>query len=115
MLIGELSATTGVSHRMLRYYEQQGLITAERGPNGYRHFPDDAARTVAQVKALLQVGLTTDVIRTVLPCSSGGEQPKLDLCPEVVRALSKQIAEVDARIERLSCSRNALKEYLAPS
>ncbi|WP_232664676.1 MerR family transcriptional regulator [Pseudonocardia sp. TRM90224] len=112
MLIGELSATTGVSHRMLRYYEQQGLITAERGTNGYRHFPADAVPTVVRVRALLEMGLTTDEIRTVLPCSSGDEQPIMDLCPEVVGALSKKIAEVEARIASLNCSRSALKAYL---
>jgi hypothetical protein len=34
MLIGELSTRTGVSQRLLRYYEEQGLLSRARDPNG---------------------------------------------------------------------------------
>lgn len=36
MRIGELARTTGVSTRALRYYDEQGLLPAERLTNGYR-------------------------------------------------------------------------------
>ena len=42
MIIGELSARSGVSPRSLRYYEQQGLLASTRGDNGYRHYDDEA-------------------------------------------------------------------------
>lgn len=94
MLIGELSAATGVSRRLLRYYEEQGLIRAERGPNGYRVYDDDTVRTVRQIRALLAAGLSTEVITTVLPCATG-ETPELDLCPDLVRTLRRELAEMD--------------------
>ncbi|MGH3121741.1 MAG: MerR family DNA-binding transcriptional regulator, partial [Streptosporangiaceae bacterium] len=34
MRIGELASKTGASVRSLRYYEQQGLLAAERSPSG---------------------------------------------------------------------------------
>ncbi|MCX5095152.1 MerR family DNA-binding transcriptional regulator [Streptomyces sp. NBC_00365] len=34
MRIGELSRRTGVPTRILRYYEEQGLLGPERAPNG---------------------------------------------------------------------------------
>ncbi|MFD5575536.1 MerR family DNA-binding transcriptional regulator, partial [Streptomyces cadmiisoli] len=46
MLIGELSRRTGVSSRLLRYYEAQGLLDAERGPNGYRDYTADSVAAV---------------------------------------------------------------------
>lgn len=42
MRIGELSASTGVSMRSLRYYEEQGLLHAERSSSGQRLYAGDA-------------------------------------------------------------------------
>jgi DNA-binding transcriptional MerR regulator len=111
VLIGELAAMTGVSHRSLRYYEEQGLLSAARGPNGYRRFDTDAVRTVRQIRALLAAGLSTEVIRAVLPCAEG-EAPELELCPELVRTLRRELAQMDARIGTLQQSRGALAAYL---
>ena len=36
MRIGELAQRTGVTTRALRFYEDQGLLTARRSANGYR-------------------------------------------------------------------------------
>ena len=43
MKIGELSERTNVPTRMLRYYEEQGLLSSERRSNGYRDYPETAA------------------------------------------------------------------------
>ena len=42
MRIGEVTARTGIPQRMLRYYEEQGLLASERADNGYREYDDDA-------------------------------------------------------------------------
>ncbi|WP_344013572.1 MerR family DNA-binding transcriptional regulator [Nocardiopsis exhalans] len=42
MRIGELSRRTGASVRLLRYYEEQGLIGSTRSASGQRHFTEDA-------------------------------------------------------------------------
>jgi DNA-binding transcriptional MerR regulator len=34
MRIGELARRTQVATRLIRYYEQQALLTADRQPNG---------------------------------------------------------------------------------
>jgi len=51
MRIGELATRTGVPTRMLRYYEEQGLITPRRLANGYREYDDFLADTGAPVPA----------------------------------------------------------------
>lgn len=112
VLIGELAQRTGVSQRSLRYYEQQGLLYAERDANGYRRYGPDSIRTVAKIRRLLAAGLSTDVIRGVLPCVAGGEPPELDLCPELVRTLRRELAEMDARIGELQRTRGTLAAYL---
>lgn len=111
MLIGELSKVTGVSQRMLRYYEAQGLLRPGRDANGYRAYGDEAVTTVRQVRALLAAGLSTEVIATVLPCARG-EAPELDLCPELLATLRRELAGMDERIGTLQQARGALAGYV---
>ncbi|MFH9426086.1 MerR family transcriptional regulator [Streptomyces sp. NPDC017529] len=112
MLIGELSRRTGVNARLLRYYEAQGLLEARRGLNGYRDYDEGAVVAVRQVRALLQAGLSTEVIRAVLPCARG-EQPQFEMCGEVRSILSRELAATDERIDDLRRSRGALAGLLA--
>ncbi|MFI1255474.1 MerR family transcriptional regulator [Streptomyces netropsis] len=111
MLIGELSRRTGVRARMLRYYEAQGLLEARRGPNGYRDYDEDSVVTVRQVRALLNAGLSTEVIRSVLPCARG-ERPELDMCVDLRAILGRELAATDERIDDLRRSRSTLAGYL---
>lgn len=114
MLIGELSRRTGVKPRMLRYYEEQGLLDAARGPNGYREYAEDAVLAVRQIRALLDAGLSTDVIRAVLPCVRG-EAPEFDLCVDVRAILGRELMATEQRISELEHNRSTLTGYLAQS
>jgi DNA-binding transcriptional MerR regulator len=107
VLIGELSARTGVSARLLRYYESKGLLRARREANGYRVYDEDAVTRVRQIKALLDAGLPTERIREVLPCARG-EKPDLDMCPQLRELLARQLRALDEDIERLRHNRTRL-------
>jgi DNA-binding transcriptional MerR regulator len=111
MKIGELSSRTAVSHRMLRYYEQQGLLDTERGSNGYRHYDQDAPVTVAQIRGLLAAGIPTHVIRDILPCAQG-TAPALTPCPDLIATLRTELAGLESRITCLQQNRDALRRYL---
>ncbi|SEG81308.1 DNA-binding transcriptional regulator, MerR family [Thermomonospora echinospora] len=112
MLIGELSRRTGVSPRLLRYYEEQGLLAAGRGPNGYRHYDDDSVITVRKIRVLLDAGLSTEVIRSVLPCTRD-DQPEFDWCADIRDLLDRELAALDARIKSLQRDRGTLAGFLA--
>lgn len=113
MLIGELAARTGVSPRLLRYYEDQGLLGATRGTNGYRRYDDEAVTTVRQIRALLAAGLSSEVIRTLLPCAVG-DVPDLKPCPELVATLRRELSAMDDRIDAMQRTRAALAGYVPP-
>ncbi|MGK4584302.1 MerR family transcriptional regulator [Kitasatospora sp. HPMI-4] len=112
MRIGELSRLTGVSTRLLRYYEQQGLLQAERTSGGYREYGADAQVRVRQIRGLLTAGLPTRVIAEILPCATG-PLPALEACPSLLATLHAELADLDGRIETLLQSRAALADYLA--
>ena len=112
MLIGELARRTGASQRALRYYESQRLLTAGRGANGYRHYDEDAVVVVRQIRALLRAGLTTEVIRQVLPCVRG-ERPEIDMCVDLRALLGGELDALDEQIGDLQRTRDALADFLA--
>lgn len=105
MQIGELSRRSGVSARSLRYYEQHGLISAERGANGYREYDDAVVQTARNLHLLFELGVGRELARSVLACS--GDAPA-----EVHRATRGQLTEVldqmTQRIDELSTARDAL-------
>ena len=52
MQIGELSARTGASVRMLRYYEEQGLLEPRRTGSGYRDYAESDVDRVARIRCM---------------------------------------------------------------
>ncbi|PHQ49659.1 MerR family transcriptional regulator [Streptomyces cinnamoneus] len=106
MRIGELSRRTGVSTRLLRYYEEQGLLKAERDANGYRRYGPAAVERVVRIRELLAGGLTTEAIRDLLPCAQGG--PGLMPCDHSAQVLGDQLSRVDEQMAELRRKREAL-------
>ncbi|GAA2264874.1 hypothetical protein GCM10010145_43710 [Streptomyces ruber] len=56
--------------------------------------------TVRQIRAALDAGLTTGVIRKVLPCARG-EQPGFDRCADVRSVPEREKAAVERRMREL--------------
>jgi DNA-binding transcriptional MerR regulator len=111
VLIGELSRRTGVSERLLRYYERTELIHAERRANGYREYDEQAVESVRRVRALLAVGLPTRIIRQVLPCTH--DTAALRPCPGVLTSLRDQLDLLDQRAADLETARRLLRRTIA--
>ncbi|MFI7664031.1 MerR family transcriptional regulator [Nocardia sp. NPDC049526] len=113
MRIGELSERTGTSRRLLRYYEEQGLIVADRCANGYRSYDDRFVDRVLQIRGLLDSGLPTRIIKQILPCL---DKPRTiyfpDATPEMLATLERERERMSDRIRCLSRNRDAIAEYL---
>src|SRR6185437_13711646 len=113
MRIGELSTRTRVSTRLLRYYEEQGLLAPERGPNGYRDYGDAQVDRVAQIRGLLDAGLPVRIIQQVLPCLDNPCTIHVSAAtPEMIATLEHERDRMDARIRCLARNRDAITGYL---
>ncbi|MFE7131067.1 MerR family transcriptional regulator [Streptomyces sp. NPDC057638] len=113
MRIGELSHRTGTSRRLLRYYEEQGLIVAERAANGYRHYDERYVDRVLQIRGLLDAGLPTRVIRRVLPClDTPGTIHFPNPTAEMLAALDRERDRMTERIAVLVRNRDAIAAYV---
>jgi MerR family redox-sensitive transcriptional activator SoxR len=66
LTIGALSERTGVATSALRFYEAEGLITAERTESGHRRYHRDALRRVSFIRVAQQVGLSLQEIRDAM-------------------------------------------------
>ncbi|UNO41412.1 MerR family transcriptional regulator [Streptomyces sp. MST-110588] len=114
MRIGELSARTGVSIRMLRYYESQGLLCPERHANGYRSYAEEDVRLVRRIRALLAAGLSTAVIARMLPSVCEVADGVLRPCtPELADELRREQARIERRIADLKESSRVLSLAIA--
>jgi DNA-binding transcriptional MerR regulator len=113
MRIGELATRTGVPRRLLRYYEEQRLITPRRAPNGYREYDESAVDIVLQIKGLLDAGLPTRIIHQLLPCLDQSQTIYVpDVTPEMIATLQREQEQLSDRIECLTRNRDAIAHYL---
>jgi DNA-binding transcriptional MerR regulator len=106
--IGELATETGVSVRALRYYEEQGLLTAARSSGGQRHYPDTAADRVRLIQMLYAAGLSSRTILDLLPCVDA----KVNT-PQSRAMLRAERARIDGQIAHLRQARDRLDAVIA--
>ncbi|MFG1696648.1 MerR family transcriptional regulator [Nonomuraea sp. NPDC049309] len=113
MRIGELVRRTGVHERLLRYYEEQGLLRPERSPNGYREYTEAHVETVRRIRCLLAAGLGTSAIAAVLPCLDSDGERLAPTCSDVLGQLRAERDRIDRAMEALRESREALDRVIS--
>ncbi|MEU7899103.1 MerR family transcriptional regulator [Nonomuraea sp. NPDC049152] len=114
MRIGDLAHATGVNRRLLRYYEEQGLLRPVRLANGYRQYADKDVAAVRHIRTLLAAGLPTAVIARLLHCvHDEGERMVPSSCPAMIDNLRHERARISETITQLQASQQVLEEMLA--
>ena len=66
LTISETSRRSGVASSALRYYEERGLISAEREGSGHRRYPRPVLRRIAFIVFAQKVGLSLEEIAAEL-------------------------------------------------
>ena len=105
MNIGEAARTSGVSAKMIRHYEQIGLLPpAERSLAGYRQYGANDLHTLRFIRQARALGFGMAKIATLLDLWRDSDRPSAE-----VKALAQShIAELDARIDELQRMRASL-------
>lgn len=112
MWIGELARRTGVSVRMLRYYEQEGLLKPARTDAGYRDYGNAEVQVAQRIRMLSAAGLKIETIRILLPCILDN-QPRFEPCKEVRAALRQEVEKLDEKLRDLGESRQIVASFLS--
>ena len=107
MKIGEMARRAGVSPKAVRRYEQLGLLSPRRMPNGYRDFDEDDVRIARELRSLRELGITAERARPFLECLDAGAAES-DQCPSSMAEYATTIDELTARITELTDRRAML-------
>lgn len=105
--IGELAKQSGVAVGALRYYENVGVLTAERGENGYRYYPVQAIQQVQFIKKAQSLGFSLEEIHEILNIHHRGNEP----CGFVRSRLQDKITQLDIQIKDMMAFKAQLEEY----
>ncbi|WP_321850409.1 Cu(I)-responsive transcriptional regulator [Burkholderia diffusa] len=105
MNIGQASIASGVSTKMIRYYESIDLVhAAGRSGNGYRTYGENDLQILRFIRQARTLGFPIEQIRRLLALRQNQDRASAD-----VKAVAAQhIAELDAKIAELLEMRDAL-------
>jgi MerR family redox-sensitive transcriptional activator SoxR len=99
--IGALAERTGVAPSALRFYEAEGLISAQRTDGGQRRYHRDAIRRVSFIRVAQQVGLSLEEIREALESLPNHRTPTEKDWHELSTSWRPRLDEQIALLERL--------------
>ena len=107
MRIGKVAEGAGVSVRALRYYEEQGLVIADRSPSGHRQYPESAIERVKFIQLLYSAGLSSKAILQVLPFLD-----TLVATPRMTQRLKDERDRIRTQIDDLTRAHHRLDELI---
>ncbi len=104
--IGEAAEASGVSAKMIRHYEDIGLVPkAGRTPAGYRIYREADVHVLRFVRRARDLGFSMKEIKALLGLWVDRRRASAD----VKRMVTVHIAQLDARIAELQAMRDTLQ------
>jgi MerR family transcriptional regulator, redox-sensitive transcriptional activator SoxR len=101
LTVGEVAERSGFAASALRFYEQEGLIDAERTTGNQRRYERTVLRRLAFIRAARNVGLTLDEVGDALATLPAGRTPTKADWTRLSRAWRQRLDEQIAALEKL--------------
>lgn len=97
MNIGQASEASGLPTKTIRYYEEIGLVVAERLPNGYRHYSEEHIHKLRFVQRARSLGFGVDDCRSLLSLYEDRGRASSD----VKRLAEAKLFDIDRKVQEL--------------
>jgi MerR family copper efflux transcriptional regulator len=106
MNVGQVARASGISAKMIRYYESIGLIPrATRSEAGYRVYSDADVNTLRFIHRAREFGFPIERIRLLVGLWQGAKPSR-----QVKQVAMGHVADLDRKIAELTAMRDALQE-----
>jgi MerR family transcriptional regulator, copper efflux regulator len=106
MNIGQAARASGVSAKMIRYYEQIGLVRpAERTDSNYRSFDERNVNELRFIKRARSLGFSVEEIANLLSLWRDRARPSR----EVKSIADQHVAELEGRIAEMQAMADTLR------
>lgn len=100
MLIGELSAKTGLSRDTIRFYEKEGLIEAgkqENPYNNYKEYDSESIKRLETIRRIKGFGFTLNEVKDLLTMIDN----KQASCKNVAVKVNEKAIMIEQKIKEL--------------
>lgn len=104
MNIGTAARQSGLPPKTIRYYEDIGLLTADRAANGYRNYSAEDVHRLRFVQRSRSLGFSVEECRQLLSLYTDRDRASAD-----VKAIAmEKLGEIDRKIAELTGLREML-------
>lgn len=107
--IGQAAERSGLSPRMIRYYEALGLVPAtDRSDAGYRFYSEEQVETLSFIRRARELGFSVDAVAGLLALWRDRHRSDAEVCRKAHQCLRK----LDERADELQAMSSALRDLI---
>jgi Cu(I)-responsive transcriptional regulator len=108
MNIGEAARASALPAKTIRYYEEIGLVTPARDPNGYRTFTEVDIHNLTFLARSRALGFSIEDCRALLALYEDKSRASAD----VKQIAQRHLDQIEAKIVDLSAMRDTLSDLV---